>query len=400
VRKRKKNIIRSIAYALVVAAILITAIFYLYKFFFGKEKVLEEDTFIFAILEKDQDNVEHINNLFLIDMSGEKDKKVQIISIPADLKCEVPGVSVDKIGDLYPFGGGSLVTSSISDKTGLNIGYYIIITENYFKILLDEISPLEVLLVEDMKIDESDFMAGEVELNSKQIRFILNYEASKDYYREVQENKLYVVKEVFANLRDKKVNLLNSQTFSGMETNTDGSQISQVISYFLDDPYAFYYDFLDESYIKEDSEDLKVIVLDNDYSNIELQGIKKYYEEPVEEEKVEVTQEEVVEQLPEESLAREDIKIQLLNGNYIPGSATATSLKLEELGYSNFDIGNVEDGAVYENSFIYFKSGLDDFAYEIGMHLGIDKSFIGNFEDEASSDFDILIIVGLDFREE
>lgn len=399
---KKRKLLGKILISLVIIAILITIIFFGYKFFFGKEKTLEEDTFVFAILEKDIDNVEHINNLFLIDISGKEDKEVQIISIPPDLKCNVPGVSIDKIGEIYPFGDGKLIADSLSEKLGLSVGYYIIITEGYFENLLDGISPLKVSFEEDINIGEFSFMQGEAVLDSNQTKFLLNYDYNKDYSEEAQTNKLYILKEIVSNLKDKGVNLIGSLNSNSIETNIEGSYIDIINSYFLNASTIFYYDYLDGNYLKEADKGLKEVVLGDSYSNMELSGIKKFYEEAqIEEPTTEEEEENIIEEeIKETEINKEDLKIQVLNGNYIPGSATATSLKLEELGYINFDIGNVEDGSVYDNSLIYFKEGLDDFADEIGQRLGIDEAFIQNFEDETSSNFDILIIVGLDFREE
>lgn len=400
-RTRKRKLLSRILISLVIVAALATAIFFVYKFFFGKEKTLEEDTFVFAILEKDIDNVEHINNLFLIDISGKEDKEVQIISIPPDLECNVPGISIDKIGEIYPFGDGKLIVDSLSEKIGLSVGYYIIITEGYFENLLDDISPLKVSLAEDINTGEFSFKEGEAVLDSNQIKFLLNYDYSKDYSKEAQTNKLYILKEIISNLKDKGVNLFDLSIPSSIETDIDSSYINLINSYFLDSSTIFYYDYLDGNYLKEADKGLKEVILRDSYSDMELPGIKKFYEEAqIEELTTEEEEENIKEEIKETEINKEDLKIQVLNGNYIPGSATTTTLKLEELGYINFDIGNVEDGSVYDNSLIYFKEGLDNFANEIGQRLGIDEAFIQNFEDETSSNFDISIIVGLDFREE
>jgi hypothetical protein len=356
----------------------------------------------------------------------------------------VPGVSIDEIGELYPFGGGSLITDCISSKTGLNTGYYIIITESYFKNLLKEVTPLKVSFVENISTDEFNFIKGESTLTADGIEFLLNHDYSDDYYKEAMESKLYIIKEFFSGLRNKKIELISLQESDtnldedsdtegtnkdigiknvNVETNISASYIGLLNSYFLDPSTSFYYMWLDKDYFEgangasvEAKEELEKIILGNNYQDMELGGVKKYFEEISEEEegKPSIKEEESIETSGEEKTkepageketsaelpAKGDLKIQILNGNYIPGSATATSLKLEEIGYGNFEIGNVEGGAVYNNSTVYFKSGLDDFANEIGQRLNIDKSFIKNFEDESAGEFDILIIVGLDFREE
>ena len=439
-KKRKRTLLKNIVITLAVIVVLIIVLFFAYMLVFSREEKLGEDTFILTILEKDEENIEHINNVFLVDILDEKDKKIQIISIAPDLKCKVPGVSIDEIGELYPFGGGSLITDCISSETGLNISYYIIITESYFKNLLDEVAPLKVSFVENISTDEFDFIKGESTLTADGIEFLLNHDYSDDYYKEAMESKLYIIKEFFSCLRNKKIELISLQDSgagldadsgiegankdinikdTSIETNISVSYINLLNSYFLDPSTSFYYMWLDKDYFEgangasdEAKEELEKIILENNYLDIELEGIKKYFEAIPEEKEggpsakegegiaeepaVEGRESESVEELP----AKEDLKIQILNGNYIPGSATATSLKLEEMGYKNFEIGNVGGGAVYDNSIIYFKSGLDDFANEIGQRLSIDSSFIKNFEDESTSKFDILIIVGLDFREE
>ncbi len=406
--RHKKRIVRKVMFTLVTVVLIAVIAFLTFKFFLSKEKTLDQNTFVFAILEKDEDDVEYISSLFVIDIS-DKNKEVQIISVPSGLKCDVPGVSIDKIGDLYPFGGGKLIVDSLSEKLSLSIGYYIIISEDYLENFLDNITPIKMSFVEDIDINNFSFKKGETVLDSSQIKSLLSYDYSKDYYKEAQVNKLYIAKEIFSDLKDKEINLFDFSASSAIETNIDSSHINLINFYFLDSSTKFYYDCLGMSYFDRVNKNLKKIILENSYSNIELLGIEKFYKEPAKEEQkeekpamekekedIEVAEEEVT----EEQKTRENLKIQVLNGNRISGSAAATANKVEELGFKVFDVGNVEDGKVYENSLIYYKSDMDDFANEIGQYLGIDESFIENFEDEAVSDFDILIIVGMDYRKE
>ena len=403
-RIRKGKVILS----LIIIVLAVALAIFIYKFFFSKEKTLGENTFIFAILQKDEENIEHISNLFLIDIS-DKNKEVQIISVPPDLKCSVPGTSVDKIGDLYPFGGGKLIAGSFSEKLSLSIGYYIITSEGYLENFLNNITPVKISFAEDIDTGDFSFKKGEAALDSSQIKSFLNYDCSKDYLKEAQLNNLYIAKEIFSDLKDKEINLFILPALNNMETNIDSSHINLINSYFLDSSTKFYYDCLGMNHFDKVNKNLKKIILENSYSNIELLGIEKFYEEPAKEEQKEEKPaiekekedtEAAEEEAAEEQKTRENLKIQILNGNYIAGSATATAGRIEELGYRSFDIGNVEGGAAYENSLIYYRDGLSDYAGEIGQYLDVDKAFIQSFEDEATSDFDILIIVGTDYREE
>jgi hypothetical protein len=222
---------------------------------------------------------------------------------------------------------------------------------------------------------------------------LLDYDHQPYYSREFSRNKAYIFDRALKEAAGSLLLLDRSSPYL-ISTNMDDGAINRVNNLFLMDDIYFY--LLDTDASEHDISELENIILSDQYQETSIQGIERFYNIVIKEEPVQEEEPEPVEE--PEPIDKTDLTIVTLNGNFIPGSATVTSARVEELGYIVSEVGNAEDAGTYDNTLIYYKPGLEEFAYEIGSYLEIGEDFIQIHEDEAE-ETDIIIIVGSDFEE-
>ena len=429
---------------------------------FSDKSDLGKDTFLFMILERDESNIENINSLFLIDICDNENKNIQVIFIPVDLKVAVPEISQERIGELYPFGGGKLIAEAISDQLDLNIDYYIIIDAKYLKDLLDKAAPVNVDLKKDINIGNSLFEKGSNNLDSAKLETFLSMNIDEHDWQRLQANKLYVMKEIINSMKQKKIDLLTATGSNELKTNientfliknrlyyfgealfnfkrklliTDETQYGEsmegksdyldfINSIIMDTETSIYYTYLNGTYEETDENSYFVltekaksntikIIKNNSYSSLDFKNESDFNEidneelnedvlspEDKKEEKIIVEKEKEDIVATEETAERQKIKIKVLNGGNKENFQSALE-QIEMLGYleENLIIDEVRKNLIYGDSLIYYKMGMEEYAAEIGSSLDIKEAFINTSEDEPGYS-DILIIVGIDYKGE
>ncbi|MCD4670099.1 MAG: LCP family protein [Actinomycetia bacterium] len=390
-----KNKIAAIIIIMLIPALLSFAV---YKLFFDKDKILGQETFFLAVIDK-EDGIEEVKHLFLADIS-ETDNSIQLIMIPTSLQCDLPGLSKMELGQIYPFGGNSIVLEAFSDTLGLDPGYYFTVDTGYLNDLIKKISPITLDFKEDINFNEHSFENGENILEEEELLSLIEYSYDKNHEKDFLNNKLYIFSRVLDAARKTKIDLLDMSSSHLRDTNLKTRFINKINTIFTDSSSKVYLYMVDREPDNRDIGELKNIIIAGEYREMGPEGLVRFYPMIIEREPEEELPEETEEAEEIVEIKRDELIIQTLNGNYIPGTATVTAGKVEELGYKVFGIGNVEEGTIYDNTFIYYKEGLEEFAAEIGSYLNIGEDYIQVFEDGAEDGIDIIIIVGLDFGEE
>lgn len=72
------------------------------------------------------------------------DDRVQLLSIPRDLRVEIPGRGVDKVNAAYAFGGPDLVVETVSAETGIAINHYLEVDFGGFAGIVDALGGIEI----------------------------------------------------------------------------------------------------------------------------------------------------------------------------------------------------------------------------------------------------------------
>jgi hypothetical protein len=379
---------------LVIIVLLVLLTFIVYKLFFNKEQILSQDTFFLAFINE-ENGIEEVEHLFLIDVS-KNNNSIQIIMIPTVLKCSLPGLSKMGFNGLYPFGGDSVILEAFFNKFGLNIGYFFTADAGYFNDLLKANSPITLDFNEDISFNDYNFSAGENILEKEAVISFLEYDCDSKYEKDFLENKSYIIREILDKSRTVKIKLLDMSSNNLRITNLTDSFINEVNTIFLKSSSEVYFYFMDPEPCSYDIAELKNIVIAGKYQELLPEKIIRFYPLAIECEPVE----KVIEKAAAEEIKKENLILQILNGNYIPGSATETAKKVQELGYIVFEVGNFEEDTIYDNTLIYYKEGLEEFTLEIAAHLDIGQEYIEVLEEGKEGEADIIIIVGLDFGEE
>ncbi len=107
----------------------------------------------------------------------------QLLSIPRDLKVEIPGEGTNRINAAFVFGGPELLIATINENLGIEVNHYVEIDLAGFARLVDAVDGVSFLFEHDARDAKSglDVEAGVQRLNGEQA---LSYVRSRQY----QEN--------------------------------------------------------------------------------------------------------------------------------------------------------------------------------------------------------------------
>ncbi|HEX2153454.1 MAG TPA: LCP family protein [Acidimicrobiia bacterium] len=72
------------------------------------------------------------------------DDRVQLLSIPRDLKVEIPGEGTDKVNAAYAFGGPELLVDTVAQATGIPINHYLEVDFGGFAGIVDALGGIEL----------------------------------------------------------------------------------------------------------------------------------------------------------------------------------------------------------------------------------------------------------------
>lgn len=137
-----------------------------------------------------------------------KDKKINLLSLPRDLRVDIPGRGTDKINAAYAYGGISLAKETVSTYLDVPIDNYMVINFRGFKELIDTIGGLDIDVEKDMRFHDRisnqwvSFKKGPQTLNGAEA---LNYsrfrkDAEGDYGRMRRQQQ--VISEIISQTAD------------------------------------------------------------------------------------------------------------------------------------------------------------------------------------------------------
>jgi len=70
---------------------------------------------------------------------------VKLLSLPRDLKVEIPGRGTNKVNAAYAFGGPDLLVATVQNATGININHYVEIDFGGFARVIDALGGVEMV---------------------------------------------------------------------------------------------------------------------------------------------------------------------------------------------------------------------------------------------------------------
>lgn len=337
-----------------------------------------------------------------------------LLSLPRDLWVEIPGFGVDKInqahflGEIYeyPGGGPALAIETVEAMLGIKIDYFAAVNFDAFVEGVDELGGIDVTVTE--AISDPDYpdncygyegffiqpgehhMDGQTALKYARTRATFGGDVDRANRQQqvvmaVRDKILRVdmVPQLLTRAPDLwrifqenvRTDLtLNEVVQLGLlaETIPAGSIRTEIIDY----EYVY-------AETTPDGQQVLVPVREN------IRALRDELFAPP------AIPTPAIENLPEE-MEREDARIGILNGTHIFGLAAATQTYLEEYDFRIVEIGNADSADYRTTQIIDYGSNPNTTAYLVRL-MGIPPLNISSGL-EAEGDYDILIILGDDWR--
>ena len=200
--KKKHKILRTILRVIIIIIILIVLFaggfvgYSVYKNGWGLKSLLqtavgtsEEEMqnlgeFKVLILGVSEDISVALTDTIMVASYNPQTQKAILLSVPRDTfvgKSKTSATSYDKINAIYQKGGAEETLKRVNDLTGLNIEYYVVISNNALVELVDEIGGVQFDVPMDMNYDSANqdlhihLKAGEQKLNGEQAEGLVRF---------------------------------------------------------------------------------------------------------------------------------------------------------------------------------------------------------------------------------
>lgn len=311
----------------------------------------------------------------------------RMLSIPRDLRVEIPGNGTNKINAAYAFGGPSLLVETIKSNLGVEVNNYVEIDFVGFQGLIDEIGGIEIDFPYAARDAKSglDVAAGNQVLSGEQA---LAYARSRTY----QENRDGSWESVDANdigrtQRQQEVMRAIVSRLKRPSTIAEAGDIASGMSQHM----TIDADLAEES-VASMVWDFKGIIT----GSIEGETLPTYSESINGASFQIMKQPEADEVLAAfragTSVVDDDqpLRVEVLNGNGRAGAAGDMSDRLETLGFQVESIGNAPDNT-YQQTTVVVPEGSDD-GSTIVAALGFGVVEFGSVDNA----YDAVVIVGSD----
>lgn len=307
-----------------------------------------------------------------------KTKDALILSVPRDLRVDIPGRGMDKINHAFAFGGEELLIKTVSLFLDLPVHFYAVADFNGFVEIIDELGGVEVNVEKEMHYVDK---AGGVDINLYPGKQLLDGEKALQYIRfrhdklgdlgrieRQQKLALSLLKKVMHFDKIGKIPPLIEEIKSYTETNIKIQDVITLANLFKG--------------VSEGSFKIETVQGDPVY----IEGIS--YLQP-DKEKVQKRIKSLI------YGSNAGMKIEVLNGSGASGIAHKIARKLELQGFEIVDIDNA-------TNFNYEKTKIVVYSKEVNINNEFKKLF-NNFEIikkyKNQFNLDLTIILGKDMEE-
>ncbi len=309
----------------------------------------------------------------------------QMLSIPRDLRVEIPGHGTNKINAAYAFGGPSLLVETIKSNLNVGVNHYVEVDFVGFQALIDEIGGIELAFPNAARDAKSglNVPAGTERLDGEQA---LAYARSRSYQEQqggswvsVDANDIgrtqrqqEVMKAMMARLKSpSSVTEAGDIATSMARHTTIDSKLAEA------SPASLLWDF--RGVITGSIEGATLPSTTSNIGGVSYQIIKQPEADAM-----------LANFRAGNPLAEQPLRVEVLNGNGRAGSAGEMSQRLESLGFQVAMIGNAGTNS-YEQTTVIVPTG-SDAGSQITAALGF-----GVVEfDTVDNRYDAVVIVGAD----
>lgn len=373
-KKKKEKKVILIIFSILLLAVLIFFLKYFGIFPFSSDIMSYNRVNILIVGCDEIENHGRADTIVFLSISP-KTKDVLILSIPRDVRVEIPGRGMDKINHAYAFGGEKLISKTVSSFLDLPIHFYAVADFNGFVNIIDELGGVEIDIEKEMHYVDK---AGGVEINLYPGKQILNGGKALQYIR-FRHDKLGDLGRI---KRQQKLALAVIKKMMNFDSITKIPQISEGM----------------KGYIETNIKVQDAIALANLFKGINQEKFKveTVQAKPVYIEGISYLEpdlEEIRQRVKSLIYSKNSgMKVEVLNGNAMTGIAHKIAKDLELQGFEIVNLGNADN-------FNYEKTKIIVYSKEVNL----DNEFKKLFKDfeivkeyQTNTNSDLVIILGKD----
>ena len=317
-------------------------------------------------------------------VKANRDGSAQMLSIPRDLWVNIPGHGENKINAAYAFGGSSLMVQTIQQNLGLEINHYVEIDFVGFMDMIDEIGGIEIFFPYPARDSKSglDVEAGNQTLNGEQA---LAYARSRRY-QEFQNGGWVSVaaNDIGRTQRQQDVVRAILSALKTPSSITDAGDIANSLA-----RYMTIDTLLADSSVAQLGWDFKGVLGGNiDGTTLPVVigtagGASVVFRDDPAAETV------LANFIAGRPFAEQPMRIQVLNGNGVPGAASDMARELEALGFVVVSVGDSDEQFATTQVLVSSGSAL---GAEIVAAIGFGEVIAADVDNSV----DAVVIVGSD----
>jgi len=373
-KKKKEKKVILIIFSVLLLAVLIFFLKYFGIFPFSSDIMSYNRVNILIVGCDEIENHGRADTIVFLSISP-KTKDVLILSIPRDVRVEIPGRGMDKINHAYAFGGEKLISKTVSSFLDLPIHFYAVADFNGFVNIIDELGGVEIDIEKEMHYVDK---AGGVEINLYPGKQILDGGKALQYIR-FRHDKLGDLGRI---KRQQKLALAVIKKMMNFDSIAKIPQISEGM----------------KGYIETNIKVQDAIALANLFKGINQEKFKveTVQAKPVYIEGISYLEpdlEEIRQRVKSLIYSKNSgMKVEVLNGNAMKGIAHKIAKDLELQGFEIVNLGNADN-------FNYEKTKIIVYSKEVN----IDNEFKKLFKDfeivkeyQTNTNLDLVIILGKD----
>ena len=313
----------------------------------------------------------------------------QILSLPRDLLVDIPGNGTNRINAAYAFGGAPLMVRTVKEATGLPIHHYVEVDFVGFQAIVDEVGGVTINFPYPARDENSGLLveAGPQLLNGPQA---LAYARSR-HYEEFQDGA-WVSVEASDIGRTKRQQQLVLAIINALKKPSTLTETGTVVGSFAQHLSA------DSALIESSLIQLAFQMRGISSETIETATLASYGDEyngmsvvRMDQPRADAMIASFANGLPMNAVAGDPLKIQVLNGNGIAGSASRLSEILQGKGFEILDVGDADRDDFPVTTIIVRPEALSQ-GRSIIDALGFGEVTAGSLD----SSVDAIVIVGLD----
>lgn len=201
-------------------------------------KIDTRQAIVFALYGTDERAVDDVgrSDIIMVISYNPINKNCVMVSLPRDLRVNIPSYGLDKINHAYAYGGRALSDQTIEDLLGMTLDFSLKVDFETFSKIIDDFGGVLVNAKKDFPYNDGRIAIkqGSNRLNGKDALFYVRFrsDADGDYGRiERQQEVLIALLDQISDLGIKKIDGLIKKYYNkGVETNASLAKLEEYLN--------------------------------------------------------------------------------------------------------------------------------------------------------------------------